>query len=101
MLDEEDATHSQTIVYQAARTDYLVEQVRRLRYSTEIRVLTGPFYHRTLAPPDDYFLKFLADERRSLKECGRRAKPQLADGTQAVLDQMLLTLWDALATLQT
>ena len=30
-----------------------------------------------------------------LKECGKRAKPQPADNTQAVLDQMLLTLWDA------
>ena len=96
LLDEDDAAHIQATVYQEARRDYLVEKVRRARPGTEIRVLTRPLYHRGLAPPDDYFLKFIANERMSLKECGRRAKPQPADGTQAVLDQMLLTLWDAL-----
>ena len=96
LLDEDDAAHIHNEVYQEARRDYLVEKVRRTRPGTEIRVLTRPLYHRKLAPPDDYFLKFLANERMPLKECGRRAKPQPADGTQAVLDQLLLTLWDAL-----
>ena len=96
LLDEEDASHIHATVYKEARRDYLVEQVRRTRPGTEIRVLTRPLYHRSLSPPDDYFLKFLANQRMSLKECGRRAKPQPTDGTQAVLDHMLLTLWDAL-----
>ena len=96
LLDEEDASHIRATVYQEARRDYLVEKVRRTRLGAEIRVLTRPLYHRKLAPPDDYFLKFLANERMPLKECGRRAKPEPATGTQAVLDQLLLTLWDAL-----
>ena len=96
LLDKEVAAHIQGTIYQEARRDYLVETVRRTRPGTEIRVLTRPLYHRQLAPPDDYFLKLLDNERMSLKQCGGRAKPQPADGTQAILDQMLLTLWDAL-----
>ena len=95
MLDEEDKMYFHEHVYRDARRDYLVEQVRRYQPGTEISVLTRPMHHRKLAPPDDYFLKLLANERMSLKECGRRAKPQPAVGTQAVLDHMLLTLWDA------
>ena len=96
LLDDKDASHIQATVYQEYRRDHLVEKVRQTRPGTEIRVLTRPLYHRGLAPPEDYFLKFLANERMLLKECGRRAKPRPAEGPQAVLDQMLLTLWDAL-----
>ena len=96
LLDKDKEAYIQCEVYQEARRDYLVEQIRRKKPGTQFRVLTRPLYHRKLAPPDDYFLKLLANERMPLKECGRRAKPHPADNTQAVLDQLLLTLWDAL-----
>jgi hypothetical protein len=96
LLDKDDVSHIHTHVYREARRDYLVEKVRQTRLGTEISVLTRPLYHRGIAPPDDYFLKLLSNEHMSLKQCGRRAKPQPADGTQAILDHMLLTLWDAL-----
>ena len=70
LLDEDDASHISGTVYQDARRDYLVEKVRQTRPGTEIRVLTRPLYHSKLAPPEDYFLKLLADERKTLQMCG-------------------------------
>ena len=96
LLDKDDESYIHGRVYQESRRDYLVEKVRQAQPGTVIRVLTRPLYHPVLAPPQDYFLKLLAKEHISLQECGRRAKPHPADGTQSVLDQMLLTLWDAL-----
>ena len=58
LLDDKDASHIQATVYQEYRRDHLVEKVRQTRPGTEIRVLTRPLYHRGLAPPEDYFLKF-------------------------------------------
>ena len=84
-------------VRREARRDYLVEKVRMLEPGTEIQVLTRPF-GTSSAPPQDPFIKLLADERKSLQECGRRAKPIPLDENdpQAILDHLLLSLWDAL-----
>jgi hypothetical protein len=84
-------------VRREARRDYLVEKVRLYEPGIEIQVLTRPF-GTSLAPPQDPFIKLLADERKSLKECGRRAKPSPLDENdpQAILDHLLLSLWDAL-----
>ena len=84
-------------VRREARRDYLVEKVRMLEPGTEIQVLTRPF-GTSSAPLQDPLIKLLADERKSLQECGRRAEPIPLDedDPQAVLDHLLLSLWGAL-----
>lgn len=96
LLDKDLFSYIKCTVHHEKRRAYLSEHIRKLQPGTEIKVLTRPLYHRKLAPPADYFLKYLANTELSLAACGKRAKPQPAEGTQAVLDHMLLTLWDAL-----
>ena len=95
LLDPKDVQHIEETVYMRARRNYLVEKGRLSQPGARVRVLTRPLQNPDLAPPDDTFIKLLADERKSLTECARRAIPP-ADGPASVRDHMLLSLWDAL-----
>ena len=94
-LDEREVQHMNTF-RSDARRDVLAEWILALRPGTQIQVLTRPFGSQ-LHPPVDPFVKVLADKRKSFQMCARRAKPQLPENDpQAILDYMLLVLWDAL-----
>ncbi len=80
-----------------SRRDFLIEKIRHFEVGTVVHVLTMPF-DTALAPPAEHFAKLMADKPKSLKEIARRAKPaplKEADA-QAILDRMLIVLWDAL-----
>ena len=97
LLSECDLNHIYDTVRREARRDHLVGKVRLFEPGTQFEVLTRPF-GTDLAPPQDYFIKLMADDRKTLRQCGRKAKPKpLNDNDpQAILDHMLLALWDAL-----
>ena len=96
-LGRGDADHIEGTVHVDSRRDFLVEKVRRFQPGAEIHVLTMPF-GTDLAPPAEPFAKLMADKKKTLKQIARLAKPEpLKEGdTQAILDRMLLVLWDAL-----
>ncbi len=96
-LNDEDTEHIEGRVHVDSRRDFLIEKVRHFEVGTVVHVLTMPF-GTALAPPAEHFAKLMADKPKSLKEIARRAKPApLKEGdAQAVLNRMLLVLWDAL-----
>ena len=95
-LDEREAQHIKDTVRSEARRDFLAERIKASRPGTQIQVLTRPFGTQ-LHPPVDPFVKVLADKRNSFRVCAQRAKPQLPENDpQAILDYLLLVLWDAL-----
>ena len=95
-LDEREVQYIKDTVRSDARRDFLVERIRASRPGTQIQVLTRPFGTQ-LHPPVDPFVKVLADKRNSFQVCAQRAKPQLPENDpQAILDYLLLVLWDAL-----
>ena len=65
----------------------------------QIRVLIRPI-DSELAAPNDQFVKVMSNwkKHKSLRECCQHSKPNPIprDDPQAVLDRMLLVLWDAL-----
>ncbi len=80
------------------RRDFLAQKIAISDTGLQIRVLTRPLAS-DLAPPHDQFAKVMANwkKHKSLKECCRFAKPvPIPQDPQAVLDRMLLVLWDAL-----
>ena len=95
-LEKHEAKSIKDKVRYDARRDFLVDRIRAARPDTQIQVLTRPFGTH-LSPPVDPFVKVLADERNSLNVCAHKAKPQLPQNDpHAILDYMLLVLWDAL-----
>ncbi len=76
------------------RRGYLAFFVRGLDIGSLVNVLTRPF-NSPSPPPLGYFGKLMLDQR-SLEWAAKRCKPVPLNGTQEMLDRMLLVLWSAL-----
>ena len=97
-LDQGQADYINETQRKEERRDFLAQKIAISDPGLQIRVLTRPLAS-DLAPPHDQFAKLMANwkKHKSLKECCRFAKPvPIPQDPQAVLDRMLLVLWDAL-----
>ena len=98
-LDQDQADYINQEIPKVQRRDFLAQKIAISDQGLQIQVLTRPLLSESLAPPHDQFAKVMANwkKHKSLKECCRFAKPfPIPEDPQAVLDRMLLVLWDAL-----
>ncbi len=98
-LDQNQADYINESSRKEERRDFLVQKLAVADPGLRIQVLTRPFASTDLAPPHGPFAKVLANwkKHKSLKECCRYAKPvPIPEDPQAVLDILILVLWDAL-----